>query len=105
MSKPGFLAVVSRRVEVLYYYDTYNNVKIYPRNISAYPVSTLLDFFFFLVQQQHSRIKISAITNISMRPVPTTESNSIKLTPDELVDSASVVSQVVVPSSFTTTEQ
>jgi hypothetical protein len=68
-------------------------------------MSTLLDFSFFLVQQQHTRIKISAITTISMIPVPTTESNSIKLTPDELVDSAAVVSHVVVPSFFTTTEQ
>ena len=67
-------------------------------------MSKLFDFFFFL-QQQNIRIKISAITSISMTPVPTTETNSIRLTADALVDSASVVSQVVVPSSFTTTEQ
>ena len=48
---------------------------------------------------------MSTTTSINMTPVPATETSSIRLTADELVDSDSVISQVVAPSSFTTTKQ
>lgn len=50
---------------------------------------------------------MSTTTSINMTPVPATETSSIRLTADELVDSdsESVISQVVAPSSFTTTKQ